>query len=76
MQIDMSPQAITLRLKQASQLRRLCLSLGKSERQNTQLLPFAGEVTSASAEALTIPTPAVTAPPTTSAPPLPLTAEQ
>ncbi len=28
--VDMSPSAVTLRLKQVSQLRRLCLALGKA----------------------------------------------
>lgn len=28
MKVDMSPQAITLRLKQTSELRRLCVALG------------------------------------------------
>jgi hypothetical protein len=27
--VDMSPEAVTIRLKRASQLRRLCLELGK-----------------------------------------------
>lgn len=31
MSVDMSPSAITLRLKQVSQLRRLCLALGKAK---------------------------------------------
>jgi hypothetical protein len=31
MRVDMSPQGITTRLKRASQLRRLCLSLGKAK---------------------------------------------
>ena len=30
MKVDMSPSAVTLRLKQVSQLRRLCLALGKA----------------------------------------------
>ena len=30
-QIDMSPEAVTLRLKLASELRRLCLSLGTAK---------------------------------------------
>ena len=30
MKIDMSPSAITVRLKRVSQLRRLCLALGKA----------------------------------------------
>jgi hypothetical protein len=30
MKVDMSPEAVTARLKLASQLRRLCLSLGKA----------------------------------------------
>ena len=30
MKVDMSAQAVTARLKLASQLRRLCLSLGKA----------------------------------------------
>ena len=30
MKVDMSPAAITLRLKRVSQLRRLCLALGKA----------------------------------------------
>ena len=29
MDVDMSPEAVTIRLKRASQLRRLCLELGK-----------------------------------------------
>jgi len=29
MKIDMSPEAVALRLKRVSQLRRLCLELGK-----------------------------------------------
>lgn len=29
MDVDMSPEAVTMRLKRASQLRRLCLELGK-----------------------------------------------
>ncbi len=31
MKVDMSPQAIASRLRQVSQLRRLCLSLGKAK---------------------------------------------
>jgi hypothetical protein len=31
MKVDMSPSAVTLRLKQVSQLRRLCLALGKAK---------------------------------------------
>jgi len=31
MKVDMSPKAITVRLKRASQLRKLCLSLGKAK---------------------------------------------
>jgi hypothetical protein len=30
MKVDMSPPAVTLRLKRVSQLRRLCLALGKA----------------------------------------------
>jgi len=30
MKVDMSPKAVTVRLKRVSQLRRLCLSLGKA----------------------------------------------
>jgi hypothetical protein len=30
MKVDMSPEAVTARLKLASQLHRLCLSLGKA----------------------------------------------
>jgi hypothetical protein len=30
MMVDMSPSAVTLRLKRVSQLRRLCLALGKA----------------------------------------------
>lgn len=30
MKVDMSPSAITVRLKRVSQLRRLCLALGKA----------------------------------------------
>ena len=32
MRTDMSPHAVTLRLKQTSELRRLCLALAKRER--------------------------------------------
>jgi hypothetical protein len=32
MTIDMSAKAVTARIKRASQLRRLCLSLGKAKR--------------------------------------------
>ncbi len=31
MKVDMSPKAVTVRLKRASQLRRLCLALGKGK---------------------------------------------
>ena len=31
MKVDMSPAAVTLRLKRVSQLRRLCLALGKAK---------------------------------------------
>jgi hypothetical protein len=31
MKVDMSPKAISLRLKRVSQLRRLCLSLAKAK---------------------------------------------
>jgi hypothetical protein len=31
MKVDMSPRAVTVRLKRVSQLRRLCLSLGKAQ---------------------------------------------
>ena len=31
MKVDMSAQAVTIRLKRASQLRRLCLALGKAK---------------------------------------------
>lgn len=31
MKVDMSPEAVTNRLKRASQLRRLCLALGKAK---------------------------------------------
>lgn len=31
MKVDMSPKAVTVRLKRVSQLRRLCLSLGKAQ---------------------------------------------
>ena len=30
MKVDMSPEAVTARLKRVSQLRRLCLALGKA----------------------------------------------
>lgn len=30
MKVDMSPAAVTVRLKRVSQLRRLCLALGKA----------------------------------------------
>ena len=30
MKVDMSPQAVTTRLRRASQLRRLCVALGKA----------------------------------------------
>ncbi len=29
MKVDMSPQAVTVRIKRVSQLRKLCLALGK-----------------------------------------------
>jgi hypothetical protein len=32
MKVDMSPKAVTVRLKRVSQLRRLCLALGKQRR--------------------------------------------
>lgn len=32
MKVDMSPEAVTIRLKRVSQLRRLCLELGKMKR--------------------------------------------
>ncbi len=31
MKVDMSPEAVTMRLKLVSQLRRLCLALGKGK---------------------------------------------
>ena len=31
MKVDMSPNAVTVRLKRVSQLRRLCLALGKGK---------------------------------------------
>jgi hypothetical protein len=31
MKVDMSPKAVTVRLKRVSQLRRLCLALGKGK---------------------------------------------
>ena len=31
MKVDMSPEAVTARLKLVSQLRRLCLALGKAQ---------------------------------------------
>jgi hypothetical protein len=31
MKVDMSPKAVTVRLKRMSQLRRLCLALGKGK---------------------------------------------
>jgi hypothetical protein len=31
MKVDMSPKAVAVRLKRASQLRRLCLALGKAK---------------------------------------------
>jgi hypothetical protein len=31
MKVDMSPKAVTVRLKRASQLRRLCLALGQAK---------------------------------------------
>lgn len=36
MKIDMSPKAVTTRLKRVSQLRRLCLSLAKAKPANRQ----------------------------------------
>ena len=43
MNVDMSPEAITTRLKRTSQLRRLCLALGKAvplrERLPEDLVP-------------------------------------
>jgi hypothetical protein len=32
MKVDMSPKAVTLRLKQVAQLRRVCLALAKNQR--------------------------------------------
>ena len=32
MKVDMSPKAVTVRLMRVSQLRRLCLALGKAKR--------------------------------------------
>lgn len=31
MKVDMSPKAVTVRLKRASQLRRLCVALGRGK---------------------------------------------
>jgi hypothetical protein len=39
MKVDMSPQAVTARLKLVSQLRRLCLSLAKAKPINTPAKP-------------------------------------
>ena len=39
MKVDMSPSAVTLRLKRVSQLRRLCLALGKATVVPTTLVP-------------------------------------
>ncbi len=47
MKVDMSPQAITLRLKRVSQLRDLCLSLSKAKkvkRENDHLPSQANQV--------------------------------
>lgn len=37
--VDMSPQAVTARLKRVSQLRRLCLALGKAKSLGPVNLP-------------------------------------
>ena len=34
MKVDMSPKAVTVRLRRVSQLRRLCLALGKGKTVN------------------------------------------
>jgi hypothetical protein len=39
MNVDMSPGAVTLRLKRVSQLRRLCLALGKAKSVPTTTVP-------------------------------------
>ena len=39
MKVDMSPQAVTARLKLVSQLRRLCLSLAKAKPINPPARP-------------------------------------
>ena len=49
MKVDMSAQAITLRLKRVSQLRELCLSLGKAKK----LAPQNDKVTIAVSQAAT-----------------------
>lgn len=44
MKVDMSPEAVTARLKLASQLRRLCLAFGKAQRVGRPLVrPSVGE---------------------------------
>jgi hypothetical protein len=42
MKVDMSPEAVTARLKLVSQLRRLCLSLGKARPVQNQEKQTAG----------------------------------
>jgi hypothetical protein len=47
MKVDMSPKALTVRLMRVSQLRRLCLALGKAKRVEypARLKPGAGATT-------------------------------
>lgn len=42
MKIDMSPEAVTTRLKRASQLRRLCLALGKAKPIDSGIVAVSG----------------------------------
>lgn len=48
MSIDMSPQAVTARLKLTSQLRHLCLALGKTRRPEPAQSGFGNNEGSAS----------------------------
>jgi hypothetical protein len=46
MKVDMSPKAVTVRLKRVSQLRRLCLSLRKAQPAEPSVEPAAKPVSS------------------------------
>jgi hypothetical protein len=50
MKVDMSPAAVTLRIRRVSQLRNLCLRLGKAgaeARRNGQLPPLKSSTSTA-----------------------------